>query len=77
MTSWMAAARAAVSTSSCGHFAPNPVGDVFADGAREQEGLLLDNADLLAQVAARVVCLAPSHPAEPGPGCIRRNAAAG
>jgi len=36
------------------HLAPHAIGDVFPDGAREQERFLLHNADLLAQIAARI-----------------------
>ena len=37
------------------HLPAHAVGDVLADGTREQEGLLLDDADLLAQEVARIV----------------------
>ena len=37
------------------HLASHTVGDVVADGAREQERFLLDDADLAAQVVARVL----------------------
>ena len=38
-----------------GHVAPNAIGDVLADGAGEEEGLLFHDADLLAQVMAGIV----------------------
>ncbi len=34
------------------HLALDTVGDVLANGAREQEGLLLNNPDMPAQVAS-------------------------
>ena len=38
-----------------GHVTPDAIGDVVADGAREEERLLLDDADLAAQVASGVL----------------------
>ncbi len=44
------------------HGPPHPVGDVLPDGPGEEEGLLLDDADLLAQVAPRI--LPQLHPVQ-------------
>ena len=50
----MAAAWAAALDFFFGDLAADAVGDVFADGAREQERLLFHDADVLAQELARV-----------------------
>ena len=57
----MAAARRPLDHFLVRHLAAHAVGDVLADRAGEQEGFLLDDADLPAQVARGVV-LAGSTP---------------
>ncbi|MCO5245781.1 MAG: hypothetical protein M9927_18520 [Anaerolineae bacterium] len=75
MTSWTAAARAAGLF--VGHVTPDAVGDVVADGAREEERLLLDDADLAAQVASGVLRQWLAVQSDRPAGRLARSAAAG